>query len=130
MRRGAAYGTQALATPLSEEHDAWSHGRRVQTGAFMTFAFRLAVGRVCGVRRGGRRAGARCVRCTRNKNTGGSRDTHGTRDNGHTDHSDEPHNHPDPHHLSVVRNPDFIYILQTGAQPGLHTSKSGLRSYK
>ena len=48
MRRGAAYGTHALATPLSEEHDALSHGRRVQTGAFMTFAFRLAVGRVRG----------------------------------------------------------------------------------
>ena len=28
------------------------------------------------------------------KNTGGSRDTHGT--HGHTDHTDEPHNHPDP----------------------------------
>ena len=43
MRRGAAYGTHALATPLSEEHDALSHGRSVQTGAFMTYAFRLAV---------------------------------------------------------------------------------------
>ena len=28
------------------------------------------------------------------KNTGGSRDTHGT--HGHTDHTDETHNHPDP----------------------------------
>ena len=43
MRRGAAYGTHALATPLSEEHDALSHGRSVQTGAFMTYSFRLAV---------------------------------------------------------------------------------------
>ena len=43
MRRGAAYGTHALVTPLSEEHDALSHGRSVQTGAFMTYAFRLAV---------------------------------------------------------------------------------------
>jgi hypothetical protein len=48
MRRGAAYGTHALATPLSEEHDALSHGRRVQTGAFITFAFRLWPWVACG----------------------------------------------------------------------------------
>ena len=35
------------------------------------------------------------------KDTGGSRDTHGTRTghtgaHGHTDHTDEPHNHPNP----------------------------------
>ena len=41
MRRGAAYGIHALATPLSEEHDALSHGRSVQTGAFMTFWFAI-----------------------------------------------------------------------------------------
>ena len=41
MRRGAAYGIHALATPLSEEHDALSHGRSVQTGAFMTFWFAM-----------------------------------------------------------------------------------------
>ena len=122
MRRGAAYGIHALATPLSEEHDALSHGRSVQTGAFMTFWFAIqttctvpvcgfrgtvpgspARGRVPVKRHRGSRDAYRYMFCTvpvkrHRGEPGHTRDTWGTRAHagprGHTDHTDEPHNHP------------------------------------
>jgi hypothetical protein len=106
MRRGAAYGTHALATPLSEEHDALSHGRRVQTGAFMTFAFRLAVGRVRGA------AGAAPARVAystlyqEQKHRGEPGHTRDTGQRAHGSLKDEPHNHPDPHQRKTADRSD------------------------